>query len=85
MNVTQNGLNSVEANWVHGVHGNINYQRVGTNIIQNETISFSDITTQLYGLLEGETYSIYIEEHDVYNDYYSTVKAAAIIFIGMYN
>ena len=80
MPVVQTGLNSVEASWYYGVNGSIYYQQIGTNTIHNETISWTDTTTQLHGLTGGETYSIYIEETITYQ--FSIVKAVAVIFIG---
>ena len=79
MTVVQTGLNSVEASWYPGVNGRIYYQQIGTNTIHNETISWTDTTTQLHGLTGGETYSIYIEE----TNWLNIVKAAAIIYIGI--
>ena len=80
MTVVQTGLNSVEASWYFAVNGSIYYQQIGTNTIHNETISWTDTTTQLHGLRGGETYSIYIEETITYR--LNTVKAAAVIYIG---
>ena len=80
MTVVQTGLNSVEASWYFAVIGSIYYQQIGTNTIQNETISWTDTTTQLHGLTGGETYSIYIEETITYQ--FNNVKAAAVVFIG---
>ena len=80
MTAVQTGLNSVEASWQSGVNGSIYYQQIGTNTIYNETINWTDTTTQLHGLRGGETYSIYIEETNPY--WLNIVKAAAVIFIG---
>ena len=80
MAVSQTGLNSVEASWYFGVNGSIYYQQIGTNTIHNETISWTDTTTQLHGLTGGEIYSIYIEETITYQ--FNIVNAAAVIFIG---
>ena len=66
MTVVRTGLNSVEASWFCAVNGSIYYQQIGTSTIHNETINWTDTTTQLHGLTEGETYSIYIEETNPY-------------------
>ena len=81
MAVVQTGLNSVEAGWNSAVSGSIYYQQIGTNTIHNETISWTDTTTQLNGLTGGETYSIYIEQTITYQ--LNIVKAVAVIYIGI--
>ena len=79
MNVSQNGIKSIEANWHSGVDGFIYYQRLGTSTILNETVNSTHTMTQLTGLMEEATYSLYIETPYYY------LKAAAIIFIGIKN
>ena len=78
MSVSQNGIKSIEANWHSGVDGFIYYQRLGTNTILNQTVNSTHTMTQLTGLMEEATYSLYIATSSV-------LKAAAIIFIGIKN
>ena len=87
MQLTQNGLNSVWVNWYPTsgliyIQGHIYYQRIGTNRIDNRTISwwYNYNYVQISGLIGGATYSIYLAQTESNPN---TVKAIDTLYIGI--